>query len=167
MPVMQMNDVRSVLCGPRRAGSAEQRELVCVGRKWTRTVLAEVDQAFAIRCEQRMIEDEILDALVAARHAPGVQRFIEATVYDLDGAELFRAIDLVQGAVGWRRHGRPPAEIGKRDGKVAHDITDAADLAAGQCAVFGCEKEYGARVDRVLPNVCDAVAGREYPASPA
>ena len=48
---------------------------------------------------------------------------------------------------------REPPEFDQRDGKVAHDIADAADLAAGQRAIFGCEKEYGARVDRVLPCV--------------
>jgi hypothetical protein len=102
--------------------------------------------------EQRVVENEIVYAFGSARDLPAVDGLDGTAETNLDRADLPCVIDPVQRAVRRGSNGGLPAEFCERDRKVAHDVADAADLAAGQGAVLGCEKKYGARVDRCVPS---------------
>ena len=114
-----------------------------------------------------MVKHEIANARVAARYEPGFDRFELAAIGNVERTKSLGAIDAMQRAIRRRRDRRHPAEFRQRDVQVAHDVTDAAHLAAGQGAVLGGEKNYGARIDDVLPSVCNAIAGRACRASQA
>ena len=88
-----------------------------------------------------MLENKILNLRFAAGNAVDIYVFIFATKQDTDCANSLRAGQSVKHAIGGRENCCCPALIFKRRWQVTHDVTNAADLAAFQRAVFGCQED--------------------------
>ena len=59
-----MHDIRCLFqrTDPARRSDAEEGELVCIGREWSICFVADVNLSCPVYLEQRMVQDDVLDA---------------------------------------------------------------------------------------------------------
>jgi hypothetical protein len=137
---MQVDDIRAIfadkdpLC---RSGTIEC-ECVRVAGERASCIILVVDSAAAVLRKQSVIKYDVLHATVVNRDAPDIHCLRVTTKVDVDCRKVDRTGQLVQRAIRWRRDRNMKARRCQRTGQVSRNVTDAANLAAGQGAVLGC-----------------------------
>lgn len=135
---MQVDDIGWSLAhsDPLGGRGAEKSECICIACKRSTRLILMIDTAAAVLREQGVIENDVLYATVFDWDAPDIYGLRATAKVDVDRRQVDGTGQFVQRAVRWRRNRRAPASGRQSKRQVTHDVTDAANLAAGQGAVF-------------------------------
>ena len=99
-----------------------------------------------------MFKNDIADAVCIARHFIDLDRFVLSGKVNIHRVELHGPGQLVKHTVGRCQDCRLPALCVQRERQVANDVAHAADLALGQCSVFGCQENDVPCTNKSLPS---------------
>lgn len=100
-----------------------------------------------------MLKCEVAHLWFAAGNLIHIDVFIFAAEQDPNCAYPLRARQAMEHAIGRSQNRCCPALVRKRCWQVSYDVTNAADLAALQRAVFGCHEDDVLDTDSRCPDL--------------